>query len=98
MKPDIQKRLKDDFGDDLHSILKEINEWDAQTKSLLDDRLLRSVIFLSKGKIESFLEIKEASRKDYRDVLWQAEYDGGEERIRDFNRPFGSECDLPIQQ
>ncbi|MGF1530616.1 MAG: hypothetical protein ACFCU4_04585 [Puniceicoccaceae bacterium] len=98
MKPDIQKRLKDEFGDDFYSILKEINEWDAQTKSLLDDRLLRSAIFLSRGKIESFLAIKEASRRDYRDVLWQAEYDGEEERIRDFNRPFGSECDLPIQQ
>ncbi|MDB2506318.1 hypothetical protein N9X20_02090 [Opitutales bacterium] len=98
MKPDIQKKLKADFGDDFYAVLDEINKWDIETKSLLEDRLLRSVIHLSEGKIEKFLEQKELSRLDPRDIYWQAEYDCGEERIRDFSRPFGSETKQPIQQ
>jgi hypothetical protein len=98
MTPDIQKKLQDDFGNDFYAVLDEINKWDIETKSLLEDRLLRSVIYLSEGKIEKFLEQKELSRLDPRDIYWQAEYDGGEERIRDFSRPFGSETKQPIQQ
>ena len=46
MKPDILKELQYDFGDDFYAVLDEINKWDIQAKSLLEDRLLRSVILL----------------------------------------------------
>ena len=98
MKPDIKSRLQKDFGEDFLTIVKVINQWDVETKSLLDDRLLRVTIYLVKGKKEEFERIKEIARLDFRDVLWQAEYDGGEERIRDFNRQFGSEETPPITQ
>ncbi len=91
LKPDIQCRLKKDFGDDFMEVIKEINQWDAETKGLLGDRLLRATIYLSRGRLKRFKEVKEMGRTDYRDVLWQAEYDGGEEHLRDFNRPFGNE-------
>ena len=59
MKPDIQSRLRKDSGEDFLEVIKEINKWDAETKGLLGDRLLRATIFLSKGEIKRFREIKE---------------------------------------
>ncbi len=50
--------------------------------------LLRAMVYLANGYIDRFKEIIELARIDYRDVLWQAEYDCTEEHLRDFNSTF----------
>jgi len=89
MKHDIQHKLQKDFGSDFYTVLERINEWDAEVKSLLEDRVLRSVIYLADGDLKRFELYKEIARRDVRDVFWQAEYDEPEgRRKRDFSKVF----------
>jgi hypothetical protein len=88
MKTDIYQKIKRDFGDDLQLAIEQVEILDARTKGLIGDRMLRSMVFLSKGKIERFKQVIELGRVNYRDVLWQAEYDCGEEQLYDFNKTF----------
>jgi hypothetical protein len=88
MKTDIYQKIEKDFGHDLKQAIEQVEILDAQSKGLINDRLLRSMVFLAKGNIERFKKIIELGRIDYRDVLWQAEYDCGEKQIYDFNKTF----------
>ena len=89
MKQDIEHKLKKDFGENFHFVLQRINIWDAEVKGLLDDRIVRSVLFLADGDLEKYEHYETAARTDFRDVLWQAEYDEPNgERKRDFSRVF----------
>ena len=88
MKTDIYQKIERDFGDDLQRAIEQVEILDACTKGLIGDRMLRAMVFLSKGKIERFKQIIELGRVDYRDVLWQAEYDCGEVQLYDFNKTF----------
>jgi len=45
-------------------------------------------MFLAKGNVERFKHVIELGRVDYRDVLWQTEYDCGEEKLFDVNKWF----------
>ncbi|MCH6258419.1 hypothetical protein MLD52_17800 [Puniceicoccaceae bacterium K14] len=99
MKPDIQKRLQDDFGGDFLQALKEFMDWDAEVKGLLDDRKVRSVIHLTKGNFDELKKMKQAAKENYRDVLMWAEYDEFKIQIRDFKKPFGQEMiEDPLEQ
>jgi hypothetical protein len=88
MKTDIYQKIEIDFGDDLKLAIEHIEILDARSKGLVGDRLLRAMVFLAKGNIERFKQVIELGRTDYRDVLWQAEYDCGEEQLHDFNKTF----------
>ncbi len=88
MKTDIYQKIKRDFGGDLKLAIDQIETIDARSKGLIGDRMLRAMVFLAKGNIERFKQVVELGRTDYRDVLWQAEYDCGEEQLYDFNKTF----------
>jgi hypothetical protein len=88
MKTDIYQKIERDFGDDLKLAIEQIEILDARSKGLVGDRMLRAMVFLAKGNIERFKQVIELGRTDYRDVLWQAEYDCGEEQLYDFNKTF----------
>ena len=88
MKTDIYQKMERDFGCDLPLAMEEVDLLDASTKGLIGDRMLRAMIFLAKGNIARFKQVIELGRTDYRDVLWQAEYDCGEEQLYDFNKTF----------
>ncbi len=88
MKTDIYQKIERDFGDDLKLAIEQVEILDARTKGLIGNRLLRAMVFLSKGNIDRFKQVIELGRTDYRDVLWQAEYDCGEEQLYDFNKTF----------
>ena len=88
MKTDIYQKIERDFGDDLKLAIEQVEILDARTKGLIGNRLLRAMVFLSKGSIDRFKQVIELGRIDYRDVLWQAEYDCGEEQLYDFNKTF----------
>ena len=88
METDIYQKLEADFGNCFEEARDQIDMLDAETKGLIDNRILRAIIYLASGNIEQMKSMIELARKDYRDVLWQAEYDCGEELLRDFNKTF----------
>ncbi|ABD81076.1 hypothetical protein [Saccharophagus degradans] len=88
MKTDIYQKIERDFGNDIKLALEQIEILDARSKGLIGDRMLRAMIFLAKGNLERFKQVIELGRTDYRNILWQAEYDCGEEQIYDFNKTF----------
>ena len=88
MKTDIYQKLKVDFNKELDEAINIMEALDAQTKGLISDRLLRAIIYLAKGNIHRLKEVIKLSQKDFRDILWQAEYDCGETLIHDFEKTF----------
>jgi hypothetical protein len=69
----------------------------ATVLSLLDGyqgpekaRVLRCVLQLAGGHTDRLLEVFEQAKTDYRDVLYEAEYDAGDHRVRDLGRPFSA--------
>lgn len=88
MKTDIYQKIERDFGSDSKLAIEHIEILDARSRGLVSDRMLRAMVFLAKGDIEKFQQVIELGRTDYRDVLWQAENDCGNERLYDFNKTF----------
>ena len=88
MKTDIYQKIESDFKEDKDLALREIDILEAKTKGLIGDRLLRAMVYLANGDINEFKAMIKLSEIDYRDLLWQAEYECTEERKRDFNKSF----------
>jgi len=88
VKTDIYQKMERDFGDGLGEAIEQIELLEAETKGLIDNRLLRAILFLADGDLEEFKQVIELARTDYRDVLFQAEYGCGEKRLYDFNKSF----------
>lgn len=94
--PDILARIQGDFGAEseeaIHLIKGFWDEMDAREPL----RILRSVIFISTGNVENLVYYIQAAKKDWRDVIWWAEYytasgEKSEQRLRDFSQAFGEE-------
>ena len=89
MEVDIYQKIQADFGEDAAEAKKLLDELDARTKGLVSNRLIRAIIFLSNGSIDQLKAKIELARKDWRDVLLQAEYSYPDtQRIRDFEKTF----------
>jgi hypothetical protein len=88
MKTDIHQKIARDFGQDLKQAIEQVEMLDARSKGLINDRLLRAMVFLAKGNMKRFKQVIELGCTDYRDLLWQAEHDCGEKQIYDFNKTF----------
>lgn len=60
----------------------------AVLEPLLDlgPRVIRCVLWLSTD-LDKLGQYADAARLDPRDVIWWAEFDGGEHRMRDFEQP-----------
>ena len=85
LSADILERVRSDFRErDRERAITLLDGYSGPG----DDRVLRCALFLSAGtleKLEHFLRVAEA---DYRDVILFAEYDGNDQRVRDFSRGF----------
>lgn len=90
MTKDIFQKIEKDFGKDAKRVHKEFEILDAKTNGQLFDRLIRAIVYLAKGDIDKLKMYIEMSQVDWRDVLWQAEYDSPDDpkRYRDFNKSF----------
>ncbi len=60
-------------------------------EDLWSDRLKRCGLFVARGSVEQLNEAVSLARSDERDLIVAAEYDSFLIRLRDFDRPFGSE-------
>ncbi len=85
---DIQQKLELDFGSELIFAKDEIEALYAATNWRISDKMIRSIIYLAKGDCTQLKSTIELARKDYKDVLWHAEYDRGDDQLRDFNKTF----------
>ena len=53
-------------------------------------RVCRCVLWLAGGDLQKLADAVTAALVDPRDVIWWAEYDGGERLLRDLSRPFAA--------
>ncbi|MFC5049079.1 hypothetical protein ACFPK9_15985 [Rubritalea spongiae] len=90
MPLDVFQKIEHDFKSDAPTVHERLKELDAQTKGLISNRLLRSIIYLADGDFKKLELYIQQARKDWRDVLWQAEYDSpdSQKQSRDFNKTF----------
>lgn len=85
---DIQKKLELDFGRESSLAKDELEALYAQTNWRIGNRMVRAIVYLSNGDFESLKKTIEHANTDYKDILWQAEYDRGDDQLRDFNKTF----------
>jgi len=95
-KEDIASRITADFGERASEALAILTQAIAKTDYLKTDRVIRCIVFLSKGKMEDLNKFINIATYDTRDVMLWAEYerirDGTNyKRMRDFNHTF-DEC------
>lgn len=89
MEVDIYKKIEIDFGSNSSAAHQLLDDLDAKTKGLVSPRLVRAIIFISNGSIELLKKNIELARKDWRDILLQAEYSYPDTvRVRDFDKTF----------
>lgn len=81
--PDIIEMIKKDWPKDKHD---EIIEKLKSTGK--GQRILRCIVFASRGHDWHFDYLCKLAGIDYRDVIMVAEYTRSNERIYDFNKPF----------
>ncbi|MFT7373776.1 MAG: hypothetical protein ACI9T9_002476 [Oleiphilaceae bacterium] len=85
---DIQKKLELDFGSESSLAKDELEALYTQTNWRIGNRMVRSIVYLSNGDFESLKKAIKHANTDYKEVLWLAEYDRGDEQLRDFNKTF----------
>lgn len=90
---DIAERVRLDFGSQAEQAAKTLSE--AAVSEMIHPRVLRCIVYLSKGNTVTLGKMIEAAVADYRDVIFAAEYEDRDRRkprhVRDFNKPFGKE-------
>ena len=88
MEADIEARVATDFAvEDRDNALGFLELLAAEEDG--SPRILRCVLYLARGDLSLLVHYADRARSDCRDVFFWAEYDEMDQRIRDFNRPFG---------
>jgi hypothetical protein len=85
LEPDITQRIEKEFSELSSSVENVLNKLATVPEF---QRVARCVLFLANGDEKKLAHFVTVALTDYRDVIWWAEYDGKEERLRDFSRPF----------
>lgn len=85
--PDIIEKVKEDYKDQSSQVIELISSLNINQVVELD-RIFRSLLFLSNGNYEDLNKFLKTAEIDYRDILYWAEYDKNDNRIRDFSKPF----------
>ena len=92
-KADIIKKIQTDFGNNSNEIFETLKKAIEVTDYLKTDRIIRCIIFLSKGNINELNRLINVAINDTRDVMLWAEYEKlngnfNYKRLRDFNKTF----------
>lgn len=89
---DVVSKIASDFpSDPLATVLALLDDYEGPERL----RVVRCIVHLAEGNTDKLLEFIGSARTDYRDVIYWAEYDGDDRRIRDFNQPFSATPDRP---
>ena len=72
-------------------VIAEIQELINLEKQLRSPRIIRSMIHLFTNERIDRKKVFEMAKGDWRDIIFSAEYDDKNNRIRDFNNQFGKE-------
>lgn len=87
MLPDIRARVASDFQLADHEQALEILQRLGDDLDGDNARVLRCVVFLSRGELPLLVHYADRARCDWRDVVYWAEYDEKGRQASDFNRP-----------
>lgn len=87
MQQDILDKIKYDF-ENAEEVVNILESMESMNQGPISDRIYRGVIFLSQGDMSKLNHFIELSFKDYRDLIWQAEYEDPEVQKYDFNKSF----------
>ncbi|MDH5414915.1 MAG: hypothetical protein OEW87_12310 [Flavobacteriaceae bacterium] len=87
MKKDTLKKINTDFINPEEAI-SILSEMELKNDEPVPERIYRAIIFLSEGNIEKLHHFIELYFIDYRDLIWQAEYEDPEVQKYDFNKSF----------
>lgn len=90
---DIRKRIEHDFGSEgakqVGAALEHfIESYQSNYGTQPSDRIIRCIVHLAEGKLESLRHQIKAALSDWRDVIYWAEYNRKDKRIHDFRLPF----------
>lgn len=88
LQVDIEQKLEKEFAKQWLLARDEIEALYAKTNWRVTNRLVRAVIYLANGDFAALNVHIERVLNDYKDLLWEAEYERGDEQLRDFNRTF----------
>jgi hypothetical protein len=92
-----EKKLPQDITDKLFNDFGSARVSDAldllKSNSAASDRVIRCIVYLASGDLEKLRHYTECADRDFRDVIWWAEYIDGEKkaesvRVRDFTKSF----------
>jgi hypothetical protein len=97
-KTDIINKVQADFDEYADNAIDILNDALLKIDYLQDDRIVRCIIFLSKGDLNELKKNIEAAIYEPRDIMFWAEYDKvngkmSQKRLRDFNKSF-DKCTL----
>jgi len=82
---DVVAKIAADFPHErLDSVLAILDEY----KGVEGPRIIRCIIHLASGSTNQLLDLIANANADYRNVVYWAEYDRDDRRIRDFTQPF----------
>ena len=87
MQKDIVKKIEMDF-ENSEDVIKILSEMVSRKNEAISERIYRAIIYLSEGNIEKLNYFIELYFQDYRDLIWQAEYEDPEIQKYDFNKSF----------
>ena len=92
-KPDIISKIQTDFDDKSSEVFQTLRNAIEGTEYLKTDRIIRCIIFLSRGNINDLSKFITVAINDPRDVMLWAEYENlnsnsNYKRVRDFNKTF----------
>ena len=92
---DIQLRIEADFGSVNTQLVRSdlekfIEIFIGRYGSDPSNRVVRCIVHLAKGKREAFAHYVQSALEDWRDIAYWAEYDKNDQRIHDFELPFGA--------
>jgi ABC-type hemin transport system ATPase subunit len=89
LAPDITARIKRDFASANAALVVDLlTDLNLDASSPFEDRIIRCIVYMSKGSFDEISRYIEIARLDFRDVIYLAEYDASDKRFRDFNQPF----------
>ena len=82
---DVVRKIAADFPNEPQAtVMALLAEYEGPERP----RVIRCIIHLAEGNTDKLLDFIASAKTDYRDVIFWAEYDDSDQRIRNFNQPF----------